>query len=203
MHGDTTREHIALGTQHPAERGLPQHDTEAHTQRRGEHLTYLSLGLTTGLAITALAAVILLDSHVWAEVEYRLLAFVLALCVFSVSITAGVAGQLEKMLRPQRTITRRAAIRADENARRIEANAKLIAENNRLAATLTTGHSDVLAEVQEMRAQMAQVVAAVQKMPTWEDGVKQGMALGRAGASLADLDQLPMSTGKRTEWPNN
>ncbi len=201
--GTTTRDHNTLGTTHPTETSTPHHDTDTATQRRGGLLLHGGLTLITTTTLTLLAAYTLIDPPTWDHPGRILLAGLTAGGIYALACCGIIAGLHERMQRAQRNAVRTGALQAATNARRIEENGRLIAETNRLASTLIAGHADIRAELHQLHEQMAQVVAAVDRMPTWEDGIKQGIELGRAGAGLSDLDQLPMSPARLPKWPSN
>jgi hypothetical protein len=182
--GDTTRDHIALGTPHPAETGLPTHEHETRLLRRSHQ------ALLLGAAILALAyggtfitSILISHGHIPAydNPTARLFATLSLSTLQAGGASLILIYGLERITRPMRTLVRQAAVRSQETATAVTDLADTIERlrviNHAGIYEVNRARKDIAGlatRLDDVNARLVILEDAVGKIPDFAEGFSRG-----------------------------
>lgn len=160
MVGHTTRDVLALGHPHPAEATLPAKEHEAVIRRLGTWWT-ISGAAVLVLAVIAALAVALADRHSFlTSPTGALFTHLAGMLLAAIGTSLFVAGLMERIQQPQRTLIRHAMTRALANADVLEELSETMQRVSDAMVALSVG--------------MAKLEEVVASLPDYGQGVIDG-----------------------------
>lgn len=179
--GDNTRDHITLGTPHPAEHGIPTRDTETAITTNS-HRWARNGALTAAAAIlTPLITAIFADHLSHAVI---LLITVAAGCSGTIAAACLTAVMIERLQRPQRALIRAVITQnrhttdaISEVAETLDRTRAVIADviysNHRISKQI----GGLAHQLDDVNARLASLENAVEKVPEFAEGFSRGASV--------------------------
>ncbi len=174
--GDTTRDHITLGTEHPAETGLPKRDTEKRLLRYSRRTLTAGCSILVGTYLATFAAKTAVgDDAIFEHPTAQIFAVIGFISLHTLGASLILIAGLERITRPTRTLTRHTATTVADLAAAVETLRAVtgdlvygVQDTNKKIDTLAGRLDDVNARLDSLDIAMARV-------PTYAQGVIDGL----------------------------
>jgi hypothetical protein len=205
MNEATTRDHIHLGTPHPAETGLPTRDHEHRLHRYSRRALTAGISIHIGVYLATLTVALLANGGTgpFGHPNARLYAILGALSLMTLGTALIITSAIERLLRPTRTLMRQTAVRSQETATAVVDLADTI---ERLRVISHAGIYEVTRarhDIARLDGHLSTIEATIKDLPDYSAIIQDGYRLGRHSAGLGDLDQLGINpTSGPNGWPS-